>query len=182
MAILACSSSNPSGEFMRMRITKTVFARWERCMAALLTFGRTGAVPDSDPPPDWAFVAIGSEINAAPKGDVSVLGTSLRLPAAGKATPTFTARTGFRRSRKSLRSDRLCQGRKGVLHEEPPGHDPTWRENHWKLEQRARVRLTLEHPDRSRWRQLECREQLIPPADTFEDRRWTEQHAQSLRH
>jgi cytochrome c553 len=82
------------GEFTRMRITQrpVVFRSWlpaVACAVAVLGINRTFATPSSDPLPDWAFVAIGPALDAAPKDEVTVPGSSLRLAAGGKDNADF---------------------------------------------------------------------------------------------
>lgn len=83
-----------------MRTTKrrAVSGRWFLAVAgaaAVLVSSRAFAAPHSDPPPEWAFVAMVSEFGAAPKGDVSVPGSSLRLPADGKPDAYFYGKDWF---------------------------------------------------------------------------------------
>lgn len=59
------------------------------CVAAALTFNRAFAASQNDPPPVWAFVAIGPGLEVKPNGEVTVPGSSLRLPADGKSNADF---------------------------------------------------------------------------------------------
>jgi cytochrome c553 len=77
-----------------MRGTKRRFAfrHWSLtvvCAAAVLGFNGTFAEPPADPMPDWAFVAIGSELGAAPNDEITLPGSSLRLAAGGKNDDDF---------------------------------------------------------------------------------------------
>lgn len=58
-------------------------------MAAVFAFSLAFAASHGDPLPDWAFVAIGSELDAAPTGDVSVPESPLQLPVDGKSNADF---------------------------------------------------------------------------------------------
>jgi cytochrome c553 len=57
--------------------------------AAGLALSRTLEASPEDPPPDWAFVAMTSALEPAPKGDVVVPGSPLRVPADGKRNDDF---------------------------------------------------------------------------------------------
>lgn len=77
---------------MRTKKRQVVFARKRLpvlCAAAALASSCSFATSDSDPPPDWAFVAIVSAIDAQPNGHVTVPGSSLHLGAGGKGNDDF---------------------------------------------------------------------------------------------
>ena len=77
---------------MRRVKRRVVFRHWllaVACAVAVLGLSRAFAAPQDDPPPDWAFVAIGSALDTTPNGEVTVPGSSLRLPADGKNNDDF---------------------------------------------------------------------------------------------
>jgi cytochrome c553 len=77
---------------MRTKKRRVVFAHRVLavvCAAVILAFSRSFAASQNDPPPDWAFVAIVSALDAKPNGDVTVPGSSLRLSAGGKDNDEF---------------------------------------------------------------------------------------------
>jgi cytochrome c553 len=106
---------------MRMRVAKrqTVTGPWLFAIAssaALILSNCILAAPDSDPPPEWAFVAMASEFGALANGDVTVPGSSLRVPGDGKPDADFYGTDWFPQDHAPMPDV--------VAHGGPPGLSP----------------------------------------------------------